>query len=92
VKKGENGSLLTLFSAAERFKHMDVLTDADEGAAVKVVLENLGEIDLLLGDDMETGQKKTIMTLFWFNEKSKPIELARDATAGEEINIDILKD
>ncbi len=31
VKKGEKNTLLTLFSANERFKHMEVLIDAEEG-------------------------------------------------------------
>ena len=42
VKKGEKGTLLTLFSANERFKHLEVLLDAEEGTNLKVVLEGLG--------------------------------------------------
>jgi hypothetical protein len=91
VKKGDNGPLLTLFSASERFKHMKVLIDAEEDTNLKVALEGLGEADLKLGDDMDKGQQKTIMTLFWFSEKSKPIEMLRDAKAGESITINIWK-
>ena len=91
VKKGDKESLLSLFSVAERFKHMEVLTSADEGASVKMVIEALGEIDLKLGDDMEKGQQKTMMTLFWFSEKSKPIEMKRDAKAGEKVTLNIWK-
>jgi len=91
VKKGDKGTLLTLFSAAERFKHMEVLADAEEGAKLKVILEGLGEVSLQLGDDMEKGQRKTVMTLFWFSEKSKLIEMFRDAEAGEGITINIWK-
>jgi len=91
VKKGDKESLLSLFSVAERFKHMEVLTSADEGASVKMVIEALGEIDLKLGDDMEKGQQKTMMTLFWFSEKSKPIEMKKDATAGESVTITMWK-
>jgi hypothetical protein len=91
VKKGDKGTLLTLFGANERFKHMEVLIDAEEGTNLKIVLEGLGEADLKLGDDMDKGQKKTIMTLFWFSEKSKPIEILRDAEAGESIAINIWK-
>jgi hypothetical protein len=91
VTKGENNTLLTLFSANERFKHMEVLIDAEEGTKLKVVLESLGEAELLLGDDMDKGQKKTVMTLFWFSEKSKPIEMLRNAEAGESIAINIWK-
>jgi len=69
VKKGEVYNLITLFSADERFKRMDVLTNANEGDTIKIVLESLGEIALSLGDDMEKGQLKTLMTLFWFSEK-----------------------
>jgi hypothetical protein len=91
VKKGDKGTLLTLFSANERFKHMEVLIDAEEGTNLKVVLERLGEADLKLGDDMDKGQNKTIMTLFWFIEKSIKIEITRDAEAGENIIINIWK-
>jgi hypothetical protein len=91
VTKGEKNTLLTLFSASERFKHMEVLIDAEEGTNLKVVLESLGEAELLLGDDMDKGQKKTVMTLFWFSEKAKPIEMLRNAEAGEGITINIWK-
>jgi hypothetical protein len=87
VAQGERGTLLTLFGANERFKRMEVLTDADEGTGIKVVLEGLGEAELLLGDDMEKGQKKTVMTLFWFVEKSKPIEMKRDAKKDEVVSV-----
>ena len=91
VKKGDRESLLSLFSSAERFKHMEVLANADEGANIKVVLEGLGEADLKLGDDMEKGQQKTIMTLFWYSERSKPIEMKKNAEAGERIILHMWK-
>lgn len=91
VNKGEMHNLITLLSADERFKHMDVLINADEGDKVRVILESLGEIELLLGDDMERGQKKTIMTLFWFSEKSKPIEMQRSAEKGERVVVTMWK-
>ncbi len=91
VEKGAKHDLITLFSAKERFKRMDTLTNADEGDKIRVVLESLGEIELLLGDDMEKGQHKTIMTLFWFSEKSKPIEMRRTAEKGELITVTMWK-
>jgi hypothetical protein len=91
VKKGKKGTLLTLFSANERFKHVEVLANAEEDTNLKVVLEGLGEGEFKLGDDMDKGQKKTIMTLFWFSEKSKPIKMLRDAKSGESITINIWK-
>jgi hypothetical protein len=91
VMKGDKSTLLRLFSAAERFKHMEVLADAEEGTNLKVILEGLGEVVMQLGDDMEKGQRKTIMTLFWFSEKSKPIEMLRNAEAGENITVNIWK-
>ena len=91
VKKGDKESLLSIFSAGERFKHMEVLTNVDEGASIKVALEGLGEADLKLGDDMEKGQKKTIMTLFWYSERSKPIEMKRNAEMGEAIALHMWK-
>jgi len=91
VNKGELSNLIALFSADERFKRMDVLTNANEGDTIKVVLESLGEIELSLGDDMERGQKKTIMTLFWFSEKSKTIKMQRSAEKGESIVLTMWK-
>ena len=91
IRKGDKESLLSLFSAEERFKHMEVLIDADEGAKMKVVIEGLWEADLLLGDDMEKGQNKTIMTLFWYSERSKSVEVKRDAEAGENVMMSIWK-
>ena len=89
INKGDNESLQTLFRSAERYKHIEVLTSADEDADINVVLEGLGEINLKLGDDMEKGQQKTIMTLFWYMERAKPIEIQRDAKAGESVVINM---
>jgi hypothetical protein len=91
VKKGSKESLLSLFDADDRFKPIEVMADAEEDSAVKVVLEGLGEADLKLGADMQKGRKKTIMTLFWFAERSKPIEIQKDATRGEPVAINIYK-
>ena len=91
VKKGDKESLLSIFNAAERFKHMEVLTNADEGTNIKVVLEGLGEADLKLGDDMEKGQKKTIMTLFWYSERSKPIEMKKDIEVKKSVTLTLWK-
>ena len=91
IKKGEKDTLLSLFSADERFKRMKTLTDAEEGANMKVVLEGLGEVDLQLGDDIDKGQRKTIMTLFWFSEKSKPFEIENDVNAGKKVTVNIWK-
>jgi hypothetical protein len=91
VKKGDGESLLSLFDADDRFKPIEILTDAEEETSVKVILEGLGEADLKLGADMEKGNKKTIMTLFWFVERSKNIEMQRNAAAGENITLKIMK-
>ncbi len=91
VTKGSRESLLTLFNADDRFKPIEVLVNAEEETSVKVILEGLGEADLKLGADMQKGRKKTIMTLFWFAERSKPIEMLRDAEAGENITINLEK-
>jgi hypothetical protein len=87
VKKGDKESLLSLFNVEERFKRMEVLKNADEGSIIKVVLEELGETDLKLGNDMEKGKQKTIMTLFWYDERSKPIKIENDAGAGTNITV-----
>ena len=89
VNKGDKESLITLFSSKDRLKRMEVLEDVDEGQSVKVVLKGLGETELVLGNDMERGDQKTIMTLFWLPEKSKPIEMRRNAKAGEKIEIEM---
>jgi len=91
VKKGEKESLSSLFSFQDRVKRMEVLFDMDEGQSVKTVLEGLGETELVLGNDMEKGQKKTIMTLFWLPEKIKLIEMKRDAKEGEKITLNFWK-
>jgi|PlaIllAssembly_1097288.scaffolds.fasta_scaffold149196_2 hypothetical protein len=91
VKKGNKESLLSLFSFEERIKRMEVLIDLDEGQLVKVILEGLGETELKLGNDMEKGDSKTIMTLFWIPEKSTLFEMRRDAKAGENIVVNMLK-
>jgi len=92
VKKGDKESLLSLFDDDNRFKRMDILEDAQEGSTVNVILEELGEIELKLGDNMQKGQKKSIMTLFWYVERSKPIEIKKDAEAGSNILIKLLSD
>jgi len=89
INKGDHESLQTLFRSAERYKHIEVLTNADEDANIKVILEGLGEIDLKLGDDMEKGQQKTIMTLFWYIERAKPVEMKKDAKEGESVVINM---
>ena len=48
-------------------------------------------LDLKLGADVPKGRKKTIMTLFWFVERSKPIEMMRNAQADENIKINFYK-
>lgn len=89
VKKGDKESLLTLFSVKDRFKRMEVLKDVNEGESLKVILKGLGGTKLILGNDMEVSNQKTIMTLFWFSERSRPIEMDRDAKAGEAIRVEM---
>jgi hypothetical protein len=91
VKKGEKESLISLFSFEDRIKRMEILLDMDEAQIVKVVLEELGEVELKLGNDMEKGDRKTIMTLFWMPEKSTLFEMKNNAKAGETILISIWK-
>jgi hypothetical protein len=91
VKKGDKESLISLFSFEERIKRMKVLLDLDEGELVKVVVEGLGEVDLKLGNDMEKGDRKTIMTLFWMPEKSTAFEMLKDAKAGEKVTINMYR-
>jgi hypothetical protein len=90
VKKGDMESLLSLFSSEDRLKRMEILKDLDEGDVVKVILEGLGQVDLKLGNYMEKGDQKTIMTLFWLPEKSRLFEMQRDAKAGEIIVMNMM--
>jgi hypothetical protein len=39
---------------------------------------------------MEIGEIKTIMTLFWFEERAKLIEMKRRASAGKSVTIDMM--
>jgi hypothetical protein len=89
VNKGDQESLQTLFRSEERYRRILLLTSAAEDASVRVVLGGLGAADLKLGDDMEKGQKKTIMTLFWFEERAKLIEMKKKAKAGMSVDIDM---
>jgi hypothetical protein len=89
VKKGDQESLQTLFHSAERYRRILLLASAPEDAAIKVVLGGLGAAELKLGDDMEKGQVKTIMTLFWFAERAKLIEMKKKAKAGMTVTIDM---
>jgi len=91
VKLGDKENLLSLFDANDRFKPIEVLQDVEEEATIKVILEGLGEANLKLGADVPKGRKKTIMTLFWFVERSKPIEMMRNAQADENIKINFYK-
>jgi hypothetical protein len=89
VNKGDHESLQTLFHSEERYHRILVLASAEEDANVRVVLGGLGATDLKLGDDMEKGQQKTIMTLFWFAERAKLIEMKKKAKAGTTVTIDM---
>ena len=89
IKKGSKESLQTLFRSADRYLPMEVLVDADEDTNIKVVVEGLGETVLKLGDDMEKGQRKTVMTLFWFEERAKPIEMQKDAKEGQSVQVNM---
>jgi hypothetical protein len=91
VKKGDEESLSSLFNFRDRVKRMEVLQDMEEGQTVKAVVEGLGETDLALGNFMEKGQQKTIMTLFWLPEKTRLFKMQKDAAAGEKVNITFWK-
>ncbi len=91
VKKGEKESLSTLFNFQDRVKRMEVLLDMDEGDIVKADVEGLGETELALGNFMEKGQKKTIMTLFWLPEKTKLFEMNKDAAVGTPVKLTFWK-
>jgi len=90
VNKGDPESLLSLFRPNERFKRMKVLMQADEHTPIRVVVEGLWEGELKLGNDVEEGQQKTIMTLFWYSERSKRFEIKRNAKADEIAKITML--
>lgn len=91
VHKGDTESLLSLFGASERFKRFEVLTDADEGTRIKVSLEEAGEIELKLGVDIEKGQQKCIMTLFWYEQRIIPFEVKKNIEADQNITLKMWK-
>jgi len=90
VRQGDKESLLSLFDPAERFKSMTVLMDAEEDSIVKITLGQLGEIDLKIGADMRTNKQKTIMTLFWYSERSKTFEIKADTERGKTIDVKMM--
>jgi hypothetical protein len=91
VKTGDKESLLSLFDVDDRFKPIEVLEDAEDDSTVIVNLEELAEAELKLGADMFKGKKKTIMTLFWFVERNKAMEMKKDASRGEKVIVNIYK-
>jgi hypothetical protein len=91
VNKGDTESLLSLFGASERFKRFEVLADADEGVNIKVSLEELGEVELRLGADIEKGRQKCIMTLFWYDQRIIPFEIKKNVAADEAITLKMWK-
>jgi hypothetical protein len=90
VDRGDQESLQTLFHSVERYRPMVVMANAEEGTNIRVTLQGLGTTDLKLGDDMERGQIKTIMTLFWFEERARLIEIKRKAKAGKRVTISMI--
>jgi hypothetical protein len=91
VKKGTSENLLSLFSFKDRITPMDVLLDIDEPGMVTVEVVGFGEVDLALGNDMEKGMNKTIMTLFWHDQKSKDFKMEKDGAAGEKVLVNLWK-
>ncbi len=90
VHRGDKESLLSLFDPVQRFKPMVVLMDAEEDSVVRANIGQLGEIDLKLGADMRTNKQKTIMTLFWYSERSKTFEIKTDTERGKTIDVQIM--
>ncbi|MCJ7764172.1 MAG: hypothetical protein MUO90_03330, partial [Dehalococcoidales bacterium] len=76
---------------AERFKPMEIAAGAEEGNKIKVVLEGLAETELELGRDIEKGQMKTIMTLFAYGERVKPLSIMHAAAAGTDVTVSLWK-
>ena len=89
VKKGDQESLQTLFHSEERYRPIMLLASGAEDDNLRVTMKGLGSADLKLGDDMKKGQVKTIMTLFWFAERAKPIEMKRKAKTGKVVTVDM---
>jgi hypothetical protein len=90
VKKGDQESLQSLFNSEERYRPITVLANAEENDILNVHLGGLGSAELKLGDDMEKREVKTIMTLFWYAERAKPIEMKRKAKAGSLVDIEMI--
>ncbi len=89
VNKGDHESLQTLFRSEERYRPITLLVDAEENDILKVRLGGLGSTELKLGDDMEKREVKTVMTLFWYAERAKPIEMKHKAKAGSIVEVDM---
>lgn len=89
VREGEQESLLSLFSVVERIKSMEILSDAEEGDIVRVIIDNIAEAEMALGADMKKGQSKTLMTLFWYRERVTPMAMKRTAASGDKVNVEL---
>ena len=89
VNKGDHESLQTLFRSEERYRPITLLVGAEENDILKVRLGGLGITELKLGDDMEKREVKTVMTLFWYAERAKPIEMKHKAKAGSIVEVDM---
>lgn len=91
VRTGEQACLMTLFDSAARFRYFELREPLLEGERVTLVIGPLGSVTLPVGSDMNTGQKKTLMTSFWYSERIQPFEVRRDMAVGDELTIEMSK-
>ena len=91
VHTGEQECLMTLFDSTSRFRYFELRESLLEGDRVTLLIGPIGSVTLRVGSDMNTGQKKTLMTSFWYAERIQPFEIRRDFAVGDELTIEISK-
>lgn len=91
IAKGAPVSLMVLFGSSERFERFVLDADLQENEKVSLQVGDVGSLQLPVGNDMAAGQKKTLMTMFWYPERTQLMDAQRDVAAGEELTVEIQK-
>lgn len=86
---GSSISLMSLFNSHERFKTFQLQADVLEDQLVQLHLGSVGRLDVPVGNDMKAGQKKTLMTLFWYPARTQSIIALTGLMAGDSLPVEI---
>lgn len=92
VRKGDAVSLMSLFDSSQRFERFPLEADLEEEQVVTVRVGSIGEWALPVGADMVAGHHKTLMTMFWYRERTATLPSACDVEAGQTVRVEITTD